>query len=67
MRCVQFKQIDFDVIVSLVSIMIVASFLSCCASKKYGEIHDLHNFHRKMDFEVDLGNRRIEKVKECLA
>jgi hypothetical protein len=25
------------------------------------------DFRWKMDFKVDLGNRRIEKVKECLA
>jgi len=66
-RYVQFDQADFDESTIFSVIMIITSFLSCCTSKNKGKLVIFACFHRKMDFEVDLGNRRIEKVKECLA
>jgi hypothetical protein len=67
MPITQFNQTYFDEIMILSANMDATSFLSCCAAKNKGKCAILQHFLRKMDFEVDLGNRRIEKVKECLA
>ena len=63
----EFNHVNFDKILIFDGNQIITSSLCCYTSKNKGKFMILQHFCWKMDFEVDLGNRRIEKVKECLA